>query len=512
MKLVLQGSRAGRRSGLPSWHRSHSRVRRSVASLSQPARSTGHALPDAAASCMPALCSAAHIVLDLPQRHELRGMIPPLKDCIPIRWRLRRGAVSLVSLLAATGCGDNIAATDGHVYVIAHADDDLLFANPALHANLRSGAPVATVVLTAGDAGAAPDFALRREAGLRAAYAYMVGVDDDWESASVIVKGHPVERFTLSARPDVTLTFFRLPDGNIGGGGFGRGSLYSLWTGRDSSLPRIDDAAVTYTVEDLIASLGALIHSAAPRTLHTLEDPDVLVQSFSIATDHSDHVVTARLVLEASLRSSSRHALALYTTYGIGRAPVNVSEADAVEKREAFKQYNAHYGCWDAVDTVACLNQYDDFGGFYGQFFQRMLVTPTVNALATSLRQGERCVSVGTMHSIELVACDDSATQSWTLTPEGWLKAATGECMVAGDGASPVRVARCEGGANQRWIYLSDGRLRTTDGRCLSGDDVSPVVAVAPCRSSETQRWCSAEATDCEATDQLDARVDNAKR
>ena len=61
---------------------------------------------------------------------------------------------------------------------VAHEDDDLFFQSPNLLNEIKSGTCLRTVYALAGDAGEDSVYWMDREAGVRAAYAYMAHKPD----------------------------------------------------------------------------------------------------------------------------------------------------------------------------------------------------------------------------------------------------------------------------------------------------------------------------------------------
>jgi len=222
--------------------------------------------------------------------------------------------------------------------VVAHLDDDLLFLNPALQVDLDNGWGVRTIVLTAGDAGIAEDYWLGREDGLRAAYAHMAGVADDWESVDAGVPGRGVTVESLVEAPDVQLVFLRLPDGNIDGSGFpstGRVSLQRLWTGNAASCTTVDGGE-TYTAEELVSTLVTLMGDPEPPLVRMLD----FVGHFG-AGDHSDHHASAYFALAAT-REAGLNRRVGHRGYPISPLPQNVGASLTARKRDTFLAYAAH--------------------------------------------------------------------------------------------------------------------------------------------------------------------------
>lgn len=116
---------------------------------------------------------------------------------------------------AASAC--TLGAT---LNIVAHEDDDLLFMSPDLLHAIQSGRCVRTIFVTAGDNGENASYWQTREQGPLAAYAQMAGVANAWTQTDAGISGHPIAVFTLTAKPNISLAYMQLPDGNIDGSGF----------------------------------------------------------------------------------------------------------------------------------------------------------------------------------------------------------------------------------------------------------------------------------------------------
>jgi LmbE family N-acetylglucosaminyl deacetylase len=232
--------------------------------------------------------------------------------------------------------------------VVAHPDDDLLFLSPALLASVRSGAPVHTVFLTAGDDGRAAPYWQQRELGIRSAYALMAGVDDVWHPGPSALPD--VSKLTLAAAPQVSVTFLRLPDGGAGRGfpRYGRQSLPRLWRGEQSSIRAVDGSA-GYSRATLIDALLATMQAMGPHTLRTQD----FRGSFGDG-DHNDHHAAAYLTKSASRRFGPAHRLESYQDYAISGRPVNVSGSRLQGKQAAFSAYATHDPLVCTTGTSPC--------------------------------------------------------------------------------------------------------------------------------------------------------------
>ncbi|MDD7966787.1 DUF7402 domain-containing protein [Actinomycetospora lemnae] len=224
------------------------------------------------------------------------------------------------------------------VNVIAHPDDDLLFQSPDLIHDVQSERCVTTVVVTAGDANEGTAYWQSRESGARAAYAAMAGVDNAWSNGTTTVSGRSVATSSLAARSGLELVFLRLPDGGLDGAGgsrYGFQSLQKLYTGAISSIRAVNGSA-TYTQDQLVATLAALMETAGATDVKTLD----YAGSYGDG-DHSDHHTVGYLAEAAQERVAQQHTFTGYVGYPIASRPENVTGADLDAKTRIFTTYAA---------------------------------------------------------------------------------------------------------------------------------------------------------------------------
>jgi LmbE family N-acetylglucosaminyl deacetylase len=244
------------------------------------------------------------------------------------------------------------------MHIVAHEDDDILFMNPDVHNTVRSGAPVSTVFLTAGESDL-PDangYAASRQAGSRAAYALMAGVPDEWRAEPLTVAGSQVELYTLEARPQLQLIFVNLPEDNDPNAEGGKGALTRLWRDRGDRL-RLRTLTPTggvqqlthYSRRDVIGLLVGLFQHFRPTLVRTQDSkPDArYVSGWKPFRDHPDHVMTARFTSEAirvhrTGGGNPRLVQADYRNYNIEEAPVNLAAGQRQEKADVFAAYGRH--------------------------------------------------------------------------------------------------------------------------------------------------------------------------
>ncbi|HET9655467.1 MAG TPA: PIG-L family deacetylase [Kineosporiaceae bacterium] len=237
----------------------------------------------------------------------------------------------------------------GVLNIVAHEDDDLLFLAPDLADWIAAGLPSRTVFCTAGEYNGLPgvgreQYAANREDGIRAAYAQMAGVADDWRREVLAVGTTPVELDTLTAAPNVQVLFLCLPDG---GDNLQLAALPNLWSGAYPTVHTIVPvgspvtASVTYTKPGLIAMLTALLGRFSPGVIRTQDPlPDVHLHG-----DHADHVAVANFVRAAvrGWRRPDGHTLLVHhRDYAIMDTTPNLTEAQAEAKLGVFDTYAAH--------------------------------------------------------------------------------------------------------------------------------------------------------------------------
>ncbi|MEV5576535.1 PIG-L family deacetylase [Spirillospora sp. NPDC052269] len=250
--------------------------------------------------------------------------------------------------------------------VVAHPDDDLYFINPDLVQSVRSGAPVTTVYVTAGEANGRnanardiargqptvpidyPGYIAARHAGLRRAYAQMATGDPNavWTRGLLPTTKGPVESDTLAKRPNVRLVFlntgnWRGPDGTMQ-------RLMGMWEHRVKQLqtrPALGSPVskpTSYTLAELIAQLDELMrrfHPSVIRTLDPAPERGTDKKGFEQRIDHPDHTATALMTREAARRYQKQVPGPVVTEYYRGyynrHWPADLGP-DAFEEKMSF--------------------------------------------------------------------------------------------------------------------------------------------------------------------------------
>ncbi|KAE8154883.1 GlcNAc-PI de-N-acetylase-domain-containing protein [Aspergillus avenaceus] len=289
--------------------------------------------------------------------------------------------------------------------IVAHEDDDLLFMSPDVLHEVQSGRAVRTVFLTAGDAGdISTGYWEQRQAGSQAAYAQMAAVDDAWIQTDAGIAGKNIPLFTLRDKPEISLAFLQLPDGNLNGDGFsttGQVSLQKLWKREINRIQAVNGSS-SYTYEELLNTLVDFMHDFQPDRVNTLD----YVNQYGDG-DHSDHHTAAYFVQIASGRCAVTHSLTGYTGYPIQKMDEDVFGDDLKAKQNVFFTYAAH-------DSKVCHDLEGCGDGNEAQWLKRQY-TVTDEPVANAHEIGDRRV-VGLMETVVLDGTKSRAPHGAALT------------------------------------------------------------------------------------------------
>jgi len=257
--------------------------------------------------------------------------------------------------------------------IVAHEDDDILFLNPDLLHDIQNGRCVVTLFVTAGDANGNSTYWQGRENGAKAASAQMAAVGNAWTQSDAGVTNHPIPLYTLTDAPAVSLLFLRLPDGNVDGSGFPNNnyeSLQKIWQGTITEIHTVDGSS-SYTKQDLVDTLAALMNNYQPDQIRTQDYVDAIS-----GDDHSDHFVTSYFAHTASQAYTKTHSFTGYYDYQISSLPENVSGNDATLKQNAFFAY--------AQDDPNVCNTPATCQGSYALWFVRQYIAGSEEQIAPS--------------------------------------------------------------------------------------------------------------------------------
>jgi hypothetical protein len=195
-------------------------------------------------------------------------------------------------------------------YFAAHEDDWQLFMNPSAFLDVADAKTKTVFIhITAGDAGAGigkrgrkHPYYLARENGAEVAIRFMADAGEqpvDKVASRVELNGHRVYR--VGYRNTVSY-FLRLPDGHPAGLGFpgtGYQSLARLAKGEIQVFSAVDGSTAYRGWADLLSTLRAIVdfeRGSARSVQLNLPEPDATINP----GDHSDHLMTAKAVLDAA--------------------------------------------------------------------------------------------------------------------------------------------------------------------------------------------------------------------
>jgi len=245
----------------------------------------------------------------------------------------------ILSLSLAVSVAAQFNCQGGGLYIVAHADDDLLFASPTILNEIQSGACVTTVIVSAGDSGRGMDFVRVREQGSDAAYASMAGISTSFSDSYATFGGQSVLIRTSTAQPGLQRVILRLPDGNVDGSGFsanGQQSLQKLYQGSIPSVKSVD-GRVTFTLATFKQAISQIISARRPSSIRTQD-----YESDYDTGDHSDHLTVARITAEG-------RSVTGFAGYGIANLPVNVPMSS-----NAFAGKSKAFYAYGNFDTTVC--------------------------------------------------------------------------------------------------------------------------------------------------------------
>lgn len=411
--------------------------------------------------------------------------------------------LAAIGVLVDTGAAEAARSTASScrsrsLQIVAHQDDDLLFMNPDVYRDLRAGACVRTVYLTAGDAGHGEDYWSRRETGALAALASLAGVRSKWRLSSSSVAGARVVTARSRYNSRISAVFLRLPDGLYGGyrNEPGYRSLRALWEDPLATTSTIDGRS-QYSASTLHTVLVSLIAGYAPDRIRTQARGD-----FS-GTDHPDHQATGLFAVAAAQAAGRAGRVVEYVGYAIAWTLPNVDGAELNAKYKAFGAYAAYDGLtcppWSPTGSCAGTATSNPWSQVIRNWMPRQYtVGQPMSYPDTQVRApGGLCLQVsgpsganGT--AVEAVPCADanSDPQRWarTAAPSSRLVGYAAKCLDADANGTAV-LWDCLDRTTQRWTFTTSNTLVNGDGRCLTRDPVGPAVRLATCDASAEQRW-----------------------
>lgn len=372
------------------------------------------------------------------------------------------------------GTGGAAGATTASMYVVAHPDDELLFMNPDLEADIVAGKAVTTVYVTSGDGQNGLTQATAREASVRKAHAAMAGLanptEGDWSCAMANYGGKSPRRCVLTAQPSVRAIYLRILDGKVP----------DVIAGTANTI----DNSTTYTGDQLTAVLAAIQAELQPGKVGVLDASEVH------GDDHSDHVASAQFAFDVARADGVARDVTMYRGYSMaepsfatgplpGKEAENLSTAQTTEKSRIVQVYQPGFD--------------KDFDLWVRRMYPLNSLSGPPAPLHTA---GGQCLQTGATSgsAVSVATCSGAAPQNWTVTRTGRVLDSTGKCLgVVGGG---VVVETCDASADERWSLLSDGELKGPTDRCaeVSGTAVTSSACTSDMaqplfRPVTSQRW-----------------------
>ena len=256
----------------------------------------------------------------------------------------------------------NFCKNGKSVQIIAHQDDDLLFMNPDVQADVKAQKCILTLYLTSGDPYGLSDYQQQREAGAKAVYSHMLGSDAGWKTDDIYYKDVTLKSFTNGT---VRLIYFRIPDGGRDGLGSNNNnqSLQQLLQGTKSI--KSVDGVNTYTKDSIVDITKTIVNTYKPNVIRT-QAADLILKE-----DHGDHQAVNKLVQLSLADTNYIKDIQYYLGYHVRILPANLSPDQVQEKYATFLTYAKN-------DGAVCQSVHDcnkDFD-FYGNFMHRQYVAP----------------------------------------------------------------------------------------------------------------------------------------
>ena len=377
---------------------------------------------------------------------------------------------------AGTDAGSPVLA--GHVYVVAHEDDDLLFTNPDLQRSIEGGHAIRVVYVTS--AGTADPVVWRaREHGVfrplmtmaKATFDPLADSATYWTCGAHPYAGATAQECFLNQNPRVIAVFLRLPDA----------SLSSLWVtdngppfyAKPAATVTSVDGLTTYTKPLLVNALAALFAEVGPERISMLDS------TFAYGDDHADHQASGFFALEALHQWAGVTQARIYRAYTMDGAPEYYTSPEAEPANLSAEEYTEKHAV-----MYAYAGGFPDGSTFDNWCRRQYVISRLAKGVGPLAAAGGGCLdtqggATADGSPVVVAACDGSAAQRWTLTPDYRVQGRGGKCLTLAAGGA-VQLAQCTATAAQKWSLFANGQLRGQNGVCLA-DNGGGAAAAAIC-------------------------------
>lgn len=224
-------------------------------------------------------------------------------------------------------------------YIVAHADDWLLFMQPHVYQDLIDAhIKVVFIITTAGDAGSDERYWHAREEGSKSSIRFCLAPRFSLTESSDVgnFNGHQICYSTIYHTASY---FLRLPDGNLDSNGFEKYNHESLPRLRDIETAKITaaDRSTTYhSWEDFYKTIEAIIlyeSAEIPEIYLNCLNPDKVENP----DDHPDHVATGHAIQQVA--SGSTFIQNLFVGYSVNNLDNKLTDNDLFWKAAMFAAY-----------------------------------------------------------------------------------------------------------------------------------------------------------------------------
>ena len=365
----------------------------------------------------------------------------------------------------------------GHIYVVAHEDDDLLFTNPDLQRSIEANHAIRVVYVTSAGTSEPTSWRAREHAAFKPLMTMAKATFDPiadsatyWTCGPHVYAGFTTQLCTLTQNPRVNVVYVRVPDGK----------LASLWA-TESGAPLFVtpaptlasvDGLNTYTKSGLVDLLAAIFAEVGPERVGMMDS------TFGYGDDHLDHHAAGFFALEALHQWGGVTQARIYRAYTMDGAPTYYTNPEAAPQTLSADEYTEKHAI-----MYAYAGGFPD-GSTFDNWCRRQYVISRIAKGIGPLATAGGCLdaqSGGTADGTPVVVatCDGSAAQRWTLTPDYQIQGPGGKCLTLVDGGA-VQLAACTAIAAQKWSLFANGQLRGQNGICLA-DDGAGAAGAAIC-------------------------------